>query len=556
MKKLVFLFLCMFASLSLYAKRDTTMHKSETDALSFGAYIFGNQSFSENLDGAVDHRFGLNENSAASGFYVGVAKEWAPIWGWRASLGYNYNKGRATFATVTKKCYSFSDAELFGDITIDVIDLIFKGRNFTSLDLKLVGGIGALQTWGYTREQLSYIVDYNHARMHVGIRAGINASWNITRNIRIAAEALMNGMDDDFSGVAGNFPLDGRLNIGAGLIYTPHPNLKKKKKFINDPLDPQLPITESYKVNPLVVYVAPEKEKIKMRNISGNAKIAYQVSKADLDPNYMNNLRELEKIKNSIEEIKNDKTLEVTSISIHGHCSPEGTYDFNRNLSRMRAQTIKNYLVKNYHFNDSLFRVAATPENWRGLARAIDKSNIQNKKELKEIALNMSYGDDDREQQLMITAGDDYKILHDSIYPNLRYSRYIIKFNVRDFSINEARKVIKENPDKLSLKEMYDVAFSYSKKSDNFIETLKTMVKYNANDPVANLDLANAYIERNQIEEAKPYLDAAEGLPQAYLARGVVAAMEGDYDSAEEYLKKAQELGVEESTKVLPYDIK
>lgn len=530
------------------------MHKSETDALSFGVYLFANQSFSENLDESIHHKFGLNENSAATGGYIGVAKEWNPIFGWRGNLGYNYNKGRATLATVSKECYSFSDIELFGDLTLDVIDLIFRDRHFTALDLKLVGGLGALQTFGYTRERLNYLVDYEkHSRLHAGFRAGINASWNITRHFRLAAEALMHGMDDEFSGVAGNFPLDGRLNLGGGLIYTPKPNLKKKKKFINDPLDPMMMMPEKYKVNPLVVYVAPEKEAIKQRKVSGNAQIAYHVSKADLDKKYMSNTKELEKITNSIDHVKQDPSLEVTSIHLHGYCSPEGTYDFNRKLSRMRAITIKDYLVQNYNFNEDLFKVAATPENWLGLANAIDKSNLQNKERLKEIAMDRSFGDDDREKQLMLAAGPEYNILKNEIYPHLRYTLYVIKFNVRNFSVKEARKIIKSNPDKLSLREMYDVAFSYSKKSDEFINTLQTAVKLNPNDPVANLNLANAYIELGDIEKAKPYLDASEGLPQAIHARGVVAALEGDYDAAEEYLKEAAELGVEESTKVLPF---
>lgn len=51
--------------MSSFAKRDSTMHKSETDALSYGIYVFANQSFNENLDGDIHHKFGLNKNSVA-----------------------------------------------------------------------------------------------------------------------------------------------------------------------------------------------------------------------------------------------------------------------------------------------------------------------------------------------------------------------------------------------------------------------------------------------------------------------------------------------------------
>ena len=51
MKKYFIFLVCVFASMSSFAKRDSTMHKSETDALSYGIYVFANQSFNENLDG-------------------------------------------------------------------------------------------------------------------------------------------------------------------------------------------------------------------------------------------------------------------------------------------------------------------------------------------------------------------------------------------------------------------------------------------------------------------------------------------------------------------------
>lgn len=560
MNKFYLLFLlCVGSIVSAEAKRDTTMHKSEVDALSIGAYVFSNQSFNENLDNNVHHKFGLSRNSPSMGGSLVLAKEFNPIFGWRGSLGYNCNKGRASFFTDPRKAYTFHDIEGFGDLTIDITDIIFKDRDFTALDLKIFGGVGALGTFGYTRDSLTSTkagVDYDSGtRANYGFRGGVNASWNITRHIRLAAEACMNVLDDHFNGVAGGFPFDGRLNIGGGIIYTPKPNLKLKKKFRVDPLMPDTRMElVNPNVNPLVVYITPEPEGEKIRRVDGRANVAYRVNSAVLDQKYMNNSAELKKIRKSIEEVKEDNTLVITSIRLHSYCSPEGAYDYNRVLARKRADAVKDYLKKKYKFKDIDIKVVATPENWRGLIRALEKSDFENKKELLEIAKNDSYSDDDRENQLMIAAGNDAKKLKEYIYPYLRNTLYFVKFKVRDFSLDEARTLIGFHADKLSEREMFDVAFSYPRESVGFISALQAAVKYNANDPVANLNLANAYIERMNITEAKRYLDAAEQLPEAIHARGIVAALEGDFETAEELLKQAGELGIKESSEVLvPY---
>ena len=62
---------------------------------------------------------------------------------------------------------------------------------------------------------------------------------------------------------------------------------------------------EPYK--PDLVYIRPERELVKTREISGSAFIDFPVSQTSIDPQYRNNTLELTKITGTIDSVKNDK---------------------------------------------------------------------------------------------------------------------------------------------------------------------------------------------------------------------------------------------------------
>ena len=89
---------------------------------------------------------------------------------------------------------------------------------------------------------------------------------------------------------------------------------------------------------PAVAYIEPQAEAIKKRTEEGSAYLDFPVNKTVIFPDYRRNPEELEKIRLTIEVVKNDKNANITSITIHGYASPEGSYANNTRLARERAE--------------------------------------------------------------------------------------------------------------------------------------------------------------------------------------------------------------------------
>ena len=66
-----------------------------------------------------------------------------------------------------------------------------------------------------------------------------------------------------------------------------------------------------------------------------------------------------------------------TSLSIEGFASPEGPLAFNEQLSKKRAEALKDYLVKNEKVSSKLYKVTFGGENWDGLVKALQSSSMK-----------------------------------------------------------------------------------------------------------------------------------------------------------------------------------
>ena len=137
-------------------------------------------------------------------------------------------------------------------------------------------------------------------------------------------------------------------------------------------------------------------------------------------------------------------------------------------------------------------------------------------------------------------------------YPALRHTDYRIDYTIRTFSdVEEIKRIMAMQPQKLSLNEFYLVAGKYEPGTDEFTDVFETAVRMFPNDEVANLNAANAAIRRDDFATARRYLDKAGDSAEAVYARGALAVREGDIATARKYLTKAKEMGLEKATSTL-----
>lgn len=272
-------------------------------------------------------------------------------------------------------------------------------------------------------------------------------------------------------------------------------------------------------VLPTLTYLSPAVEGKKEREVHGEAFLNFPVNQTAIYADYMNNPKELAKIMKTVDVVKNDKNTTITAIGIHGYASPESPYEHNKYLAEHRATALKEYVNNYYKFNDNIFDVSSTPENWDGLRNAVDKSNLANREEILKLISDSTLQPDKKEAAIKAQYPDTYKQLLKDVYPGLRRSDYVVRYTVRPFSVEEAREIIKVNPNELSLQEMYMVAQSYPAGSEAFNNTFRTAAHLYPNDTTANLNAGIAELRAKNYTKASEYLSKAGSSEEAASAR-------------------------------------
>ena len=303
---------------------------------------------------------------------------------------------------------------------------------------------------------------------------------------------------------------------------------------------------------PRLAYISPQAETRKARALSGEAYLDFPVNKTVIYPEYRRNTAELAKIRATIDTIRTDKDFSITRISLKGYASPEGRYAANVRLSEGRTDALKDYLMSEYGFEASLFRTNAGAENWAGLRKYVAQSGLADKEAILAI-IDSEEKPDAKEQRIRREHAASYRTLLQDCYPALRRTDYTVDYVIRGFNVEEAKEVIKTRPQNLSLQEMFAVAQTYQPGSEEFNHVFDVAVRLYPADPIANLNAANALLERKEAAQALKFLDKAGDTPQADNARGVAMILLERYDEAEQYLHRAARAGVSEANENLKY---
>lgn len=309
---------------------------------------------------------------------------------------------------------------------------------------------------------------------------------------------------------------------------------------------------------PFFAYIRPAVEGKKTRYVEGRAYLDFPVDKITLYPEYRNNPRELEKIVNTINVVKEDKNTSITGITIHGYASPEDTYEHNTYLAENRAKTLKDYVRGLVELPDTLFSVGYTPEDWEGLRAYVDTADgLTHKEEILALIDDEEMNIDTKERSIRARYPEDYRVLLAECYPGLRHSDYTVNYVVRAFTVEEAKALLYTKPQQLSLEEMYQVAQTYDAGTPEFNEVFEIAVRMFPSDTTANLNAAVSQLQMGNLNAASRYLAKAGEGAEATHARGVLAMLRGENEKARACFERAAAAGLpeaEENLKLLNTD--
>ena len=305
---------------------------------------------------------------------------------------------------------------------------------------------------------------------------------------------------------------------------------------------------------PVFIYQTAVAEAVKTRELLGRAYVDFPVNRTEIYPDYRRNSIELAKIIGTIDSVKNDKDITVTAISIKGFASPEGSYSNNERLAKGRTEALRSYVQTLYRFAPGFIKTDYEPEDWAGLREYVSGSSLPHRSEILAIIDDYFLDPDVKDKRIQARFGDEYRFLLTEVYPGLRHSDYRIEYTIRTFTDPvEIRELIRTAPQKLSLNEIYLAAQGLEPGSDEYNEIFETAVRMFPSESVANLNAANAAMQRGDLTGAGRYLERAGDSPEATYARGVLSALNKDFATGIELIERAVREGVTDDCGILDH---
>ena len=147
--------------------------------------------------------------------------------------------------------------------------------------------------------------------------------------------------------------------------------------------------------------------------LNTRAAINFMAGRSDIDTGYMDNHAELQYIQSTISGLLSSGEYLADSLIITASCSPEGSYRFNSQLARKRAESIAGFI------DGKDFRLIERhiPENWERLYDLIRKDSLVNDLTgILDICAETSH--DKREH--LLSAHPEYPYIKEHLYPVLR----------------------------------------------------------------------------------------------------------------------------------------
>lgn len=302
------------------------------------------------------------------------------------------------------------------------------------------------------------------------------------------------------------------------------------------------------------VFAPPMEDKPVERKLEGKAFVTFVVNRTELNPTYMNNPAEIQKIINSIDIVKADPDAIITEVHIRGYASPEGPYDNNVRLAKGRTETLANYVNSLYKFDKGIMTTSYDPEDWGGLRSYVADSlqyNLTNRAGLLAI-IDGPLGFDARDAALKNQFPQDYQVILKQIYPWLRHSDYAVKYKIKVYTdLENLMRLYNTDPGKLRPVDFYTIAQQYPTGSPQYLAVMKKAVEVYPDEPMINLNVANIYLQEGDFDAAQSCLLKAGQNPYANYARGVLAAKRNDYKEAKKWFELAREGGITQAYRYL-----
>ncbi|MCD8073132.1 MAG: OmpA family protein [Alistipes sp.] len=260
----------------------------------------------------------------------------------------------------------------------------------------------------------------------------------------------------------------------------------------------------------------------------GTSVVIFTVGSHQLDLGFQGNMDVLEAIGKAFELIESDPNAVLKHIMIAGYASPEGSLAFNTALADRRARSVKSYIqTLMTDPADHLFELYNGREDWDGLREKVEGSQMPSRGEVLEVIDGYTIEQQERKRKLReLHAGVPYAYMLENFYPALRSAGYVQVYYEIDRTATVATAVTDE-------------------------QGRTTWIDPDSprNRGVTAINKALGHMVDHRFDRALELLAEFSDDPRSWNHIGVCHMMCGDYDTADEYFRRAMQAGDENAAR-------
>jgi len=273
-----------------------------------------------------------------------------------------------------------------------------------------------------------------------------------------------------------------------------------------------------------------------------DANVKFLIQQAELRQSELKSNSVQDFVKLLQEIAKDQENKMISNVEISAYASPDGGVQLNEKLANKRQQNTEEYVKQQMKQAKLDANVSSeyTAQDWEGFQQLVQASNIQDKDVILRV-LSMYQDPQEREQQIK-NMSMGFRELADGILPELRRARMTINYETVGRDDEQIFNQFSSDPSQLSLEELIYAA-SISKDQSLKEQILTYAIEKFPQDYRAYNNLAVNAIQKGKNDEARRWLKQASSVnangAETNANYGLLALMEGDTKTAEEYISKA-----------------
>lgn len=141
---------------------------------------------------------------------------------------------------------------------------------------------------------------------------------------------------------------------------------------------------------------------------------------------------EMGELKDFMNRIISNDNITLIRIDINAITSIDGTYSDNEQLTLKQATAFKNYLQQSYNIPESYFQVKGSSEDWDGLAKQVEDSDMPYKQEVLNIMSKYGIFNGREKELMLLKSGEPYIYMKNNMFPESQRVECKIVYRIKE----------------------------------------------------------------------------------------------------------------------------